>query len=149
LIYVVVQFLHVAGALGMAASYAVEALSLAGLRRAIDGDEARAWLRIRPLVLKLGITSLFLVLGSGIFTTIVGWQFAGWIVVSLSSLVAIAVVGGTLTGIPMARIAPAVERAQGKLTEDLQRGIKSRALVVSMTARVGIMLGIIFLMVRK
>lgn len=147
--YVLIHFVHVVGALGMAAAFAVEAAGLAGMRGATSGDEARAWLRTRRWVLLLGPTSIGLVLATGIYTIFVSWGWAGWIVVSLASLLGVALIGGILTGIPMASVGPGVERAAGALPDDLRRGIRSRALAVSITTRIAITVGIVFLMIWK
>jgi hypothetical protein len=146
---VLIHFLHVLGALGMAAAYAIEAAGLAGMRGARTGDEARAWLTTRRWVLVVGPASIATVLATGVYTIVTAWGWAGWIVVSFASLVAIALVGGVLTGIPMARVAPGIERAAGALPEDLRRGIRSTALATSITTRIAITVGIVFLMVRK
>lgn len=45
------HFLHIAGALGLAAAFGVEAVGLVGLRRATGADEALPWLRSRRWVL--------------------------------------------------------------------------------------------------
>jgi hypothetical protein len=70
-------------------------------------------------------------------------------VVSLASVVVLAVIGGVLTGIPMARLAPGIASATFALSEDLRREIGSRVLSISIAARTAIALGIVSLMVRK
>jgi hypothetical protein len=67
----------------------------------------------------------------------------------MTSLLALALLGGVLTGIPMARVAKGLERASGLLTEALGRQIRSRILLVSITTRIAITIGIVFLMIRK
>jgi Zn-dependent protease len=62
-IYPWIQFLHVLGALGFAAAYAVEAAGLVGLRQSVVADEARTWFRTRRWGVRLGPASLLLVLG--------------------------------------------------------------------------------------
>jgi len=149
MIYLLIHFLHVIGALGMAAAYAVETAGLIGMRRATEAGEARAWLRTRRWVLMVGPASIGLVLASGVYTIVSGWGWPGWIVVSSGSLVALAAIGGILTGIPMARIAPDIERADGALSEELRHTIRGRLLAISITTRIAVTLGIVFLMVRK
>jgi hypothetical protein len=143
------HFLHVVGALGLTAAFGVEAAGLAGLRRATDADEALLWLRSRRWVLLVGPASIGLVLVTGIYLTVVEWGWDAWILVSLASLVAIAGIGGLLTGIPMARLTPAVEQASGPLSEELRRGLRSRLLTVSIMTRIAITIGVVFLMVQK
>jgi len=143
------HFLHVVGALGLAAGFGAEAAGLIGLRRARNADEALLWLRSRRWVLLIGPTSIGLVLATGIYLTVAEWGADAWILVSLVSLVALAGIGGVLTGVPMARITPAVEQASGPLREELRRDLRSPLLVVSFLTRVAITVGIVFLMVHK
>jgi hypothetical protein len=149
MIYSLIKFLHVLGALGVAATYAVEAAGLIGLRQSVVADEARAWFRTRRWVLRLGPPSLALILASGIYAVFVGWGWAGWIQASLTGLLSLAVIGGVLTGIPTARIAPAIERSAGPLPEDLRRAIRAPVLTASLAMRITITIGIVFLMVQK
>jgi hypothetical protein len=149
MIYACVHFLHVLGALGIAATYAVEAAGLVGLRQSVVADEARTWFRTRRWVLTLGPLSLVLVLASGVYAVLVGWGWAGWIQASMIGLLALAIIGGVLTGIPTARLAPAIACAAGTLPEKLRSGIRAPVLTVSLTMRIAITIGIAFLMVRK
>jgi hypothetical protein len=149
MIYVTIHFLHIVGALGMAATYAIEVTALVGLRRATDANEARIWFRTRRWALVVGPPSIGVVLATGLYTIFVGWGWAGWIVVSLVSAVGLALIGGVLTGIPMARLAPGIENAVGPLAEELRGAIRSRVLSISIAARIAITLGIVFLMVKK
>jgi hypothetical protein len=144
-----VHFLHVLGALGMTAAFGVEAAGLVGLRRAAHAGEALLWLRSRRWVLLIGPASIGLVLATGIYLTVVEWGWHAWILVSLASLVAIAGIGGLLTGIPMARLTPPVEQASGPLSEELRHRLRSTVLTVSIMTRIAITIGIVFLMVQK
>jgi hypothetical protein len=143
------HFLHVVGALGLTAAFGVEAAGLAGLRRATGAEEALLWLQSRRWVLLIGPASIGLVLATGIYLTVAEWGADAWILVSLVSLVALASIGGVLTGVPMARLTPAVERAAGPLSQELRRGLRSPLLTVSIMTRIAITVGIVFLMVRK
>ena len=144
-----IHFLHVVGALGLTAAFGAEAVGLAGLRRARSADEALLWLRSRRWVLLIGPASIGVVLATGIYLTVAEWGADAWIVVSLVSLVALAGIGGVLTGVPMARITPAVERASGPLPEELRHDLRSPLLTVSLLTRIAITVGIVFLMVQK
>src|SRR5262249_49910128 len=113
------HFLHVVGALGLTAAFGAEAVGLAGLRRGGSAGEARGW------VLLIGPASIGVVLATGIYLTVAEWGADAWILVSLTSLVSLAAIGGVLTGVPMARVTPAVERAAGPLPEELQHDLRS------------------------
>jgi hypothetical protein len=143
------HFLHVVGALGLTAAFGVEAVGLVGLRRATAAEVALLWLRSRRWVLLIGPTSIGLVLATGIYLTVAAWGAMPWILVSLVSLVALAGIGGVLTGVPMARITPAIEQASGPLADELRHGLRSARLTISITTRIAITVGIVFLMVQK
>jgi len=144
-----IHFLHVVGALGLTAAFGAEAAGLIGLRRATSASEALLWLQSRRWVLLIGPASIALVLATGVYLTVAEWGADAWIMVSLISLVALAGIGGFLTGVPMARITSAVEQASGPLPEDLRRDLRSPLLTVSFLTRVAITIGIVFLMVQK
>jgi hypothetical protein len=148
-IYSLLIFLHVAGALGIAATYALEMAALVGLRRSTEAIEARIWLRARRWVLRVGPPSIGLVLATGIYAVYAGWGWLGWMLVALVSVLGLALIGGLLTGIPMARLEPGIEKAVGPLADDLRNGLRSRVLSISIAARMAITLGVAFLMVRK
>ena len=137
------------GALGLTAAFGAEAAGLIGLRRATSASEALLWLQSRRWVLMIGPGSIALVLATGVYLTVAEWGADAWIMVSLISLVALAGIGGFLTGVPMARITPAVEQASGPLPEDLRSDLRSPLLTVSFLTRVAITIGIAFLMVQK
>ncbi|HZD68294.1 MAG TPA: hypothetical protein VFA45_05045 [Actinomycetes bacterium] len=143
------HFLHVVSALGLAAAFGVESAGLIGLRRANDADEALLWLQSRRWVLLIGPASTGLVLATGIYMTVVEWGPDPWILVSLASLVTIAGIGASLTGIPMAQITPAVQRTPGPLPEELRRALRTPLLTISINTRITITAGIVFLMVLK
>jgi hypothetical protein len=148
-IYAWFHFLHVLGALGIAATYAVEAAGLVGLRQSVTADEARTWFRTRRWVLLLGPLSLLLVLASGVYSVLVAWGWVGWIQASMTGLLSLAAIGGVLTGIPTARLAPAIARSAGPLPEELRRAIRAPILTASLAMRITITIGIAFLMVQK
>jgi hypothetical protein len=148
-VYNLALFLHVVGALGIAAAYATDTIGLAGLRHSVTAEEARTWLTTRRWVLVIGPASVLLVLVSGIYMMAAQWGFVPWLVVAIASLVAIAVVGGVLTGIPISRVSPAIAQADGLLSQEVRRALRGLALTFSVTIRIAITIGIVFLMVLK
>jgi hypothetical protein len=149
MLYFIFHFLHHVGALGIAATYAIEAATLVGLRRSADAHEARVWFRARRWVLVVGPPSIGVVLATGLYTIFVGWGWQGWIVISLASVVALALIGGVLTGIPMGRLAPILDHAGSHLSNEIRSALKSRTLSISIATRIGMTVGIVFLMVKK
>lgn len=150
LIYSLALFAHILGAFGLIAALTLEAIGLRGLRRAARSDEALVWLGIsRGLVLRLAPASLGLILVTGLYMTATRWGWQGWILAALGSLVLLAVIGAVGTGIPMSRIDPAVGRTRGPLPDDLKAALRAPALVASLRVRLGLVLGIVFLMTLK
>jgi hypothetical protein len=142
-------FIHIVGALGIAAAYTVDTVGLVGMRRARLADEAKAWLLTRRWVLFVGPPSIIVVIATGLYLMAAQWGWVPWIVVALATLVGIAVVGGVLTGIPMARIEPRIREAVGPLPGELRAALRTPALTISITTRISMTVGIAFLMALK
>jgi hypothetical protein len=150
LLYPLVLFLHILGAFGLVAAITLEAIGLRGLRRAVRSEDALMWLGIsRGLVLRLAPASLGLILVTGLWMTATAWGPKGWILVALASLVLLALVGALGTGIRMARLGPAIGRANGPLTDELKAALRDPVLLTSIRTRVALVLGIVFLMTVK
>ncbi len=142
-------FIHVVGALGIAATYTVDTVGLVGMRRAKLGDEARAWLLTRRWVLFVGPPSIIVVIATGLYLMASSWGWTPWIIVSLTTLVGIAIIGGVLTGIPMARIEPKIRQAVGPLSGELHQALRTPTLTISIATRISMTVGIAFLMALK
>jgi hypothetical protein len=150
LLYQLALFLHIIAAFGLIAAITVEAIGLRGLRQALQGSDAIVWLRLlRSIVMRLTPSSLGLILVTGLYLVATAWGPRGWILVALGSLVLLGVIGALGTGRRMARIGPAVGRAQGPLSDELRGMLRSPILVVSLRVRLAIVLGVVFLMTVK
>src|SRR5438445_13831203 len=66
-LYSFVLFVHVVAVLALSATLSVEALSLLRLRRASSLSEAQRWMEPLPGLRWIAISSLFLILASGIY----------------------------------------------------------------------------------
>lgn len=149
-LYSLALFFHILGGFGLIAALACEAIGLRGQRRAVQADDARLWLGIsRGLVLRLAPSSLVLILVTGLYMTATRWGWKGWILVALASLVLLALVGAMGTGIPISRVEAAIGRASGPLADNLKAALRSPALVTSLRTRLGLVVGIAFLMTVK
>lgn len=146
LLYKLALFLHILGAFGLIAALAMEAIVLRGLRRAERADDARTWLSGMRVLRIFAPASIGLILVMGLYMMATTWGPQGWILVALASLVVIAILGGALTGVRMARIGPAVFRASGPLPSDTVRMLRDQVLVISSRIRIALMVGILFLM---
>jgi hypothetical protein len=138
-LYPIALFLHVVGALLLFVTLTVEGVALRQLRRAISPEAAQgaaAMLRVNRIV---GPLSALGVLIPGVYMTATSWGWVAWIVVALISWLVLAVIGA-LNGIRIAGL----ERTQLLWTE-----IRKPIFLISWLARVGMAVGVIFLMTVK
>jgi hypothetical protein len=138
-VYSIALFLHVVGALLLFVTLTVEGIALRQLSRAGTTESttgAAGMLRLNRIV---GPFSALGVLIPGLYMTATSWGWVAWIEVALVAWVVIAVLGA-VNGIRIL----ALERSTGLLA-----GIRNPVFLISWLARVGIALGVIFLMTVK
>jgi hypothetical protein len=138
-LYSIALFLHVVGAVLLFVTLTIEGVALRQLRRAVTTEAAQGaavMLRLNRIV---GPLSALGVLIPGLYMTATSWGWVAWIVVALVSWVVIAVLGA-VNGIRIL----ALERSQALLTR-----IRNPMFLVSWSTRVGIALGVVFLMTVK
>ena len=150
LLYQFALFLHIIGGFGLIAAITVEAIGLRGLRRAAQRNDALVWLGIsRGIVMRLAPASLGLILVTGLYMVATAWGPRGWILVALASLLLLGVIGAFGTGLRMARIGPAVGRAQGPLSDELRSTLRDPILLMSLRVRLAMVLGVVLVMTVK
>jgi hypothetical protein len=138
-LYSIALFLHVVGALLLVVSLTVEGLALRQVRRAATAEAAEGAAAVLGLNRIVGPLSALGVLIPGLYMTATSWGWVAWIVVALASWLAVAVLGA-VNGIRIGALA----RSQA-----LRAGIRNPTFLISWTTRVGIVLGVIFLMTVK
>ena len=138
-LYSIALFVHVVGALLLFVTLTVEGVALLQLRRAATTDATRGAAGMLRLNRIVGPLSALGVLIPGLYMTATTWGLVAWIVVALVSWVVIAVLGA-VNGIRIL----ALERSGRLLT-----GIANSTFQVSWLTRVGIALGVVFLMTVK
>jgi hypothetical protein len=138
-LYSIALFLHVVGALLLFVTLTVEGVALRQLQRARTLEAAGS--AAAPLSLNriVGPISALGVLIPGLYMTATNWGLVPWIVVALASWVVIAVLGA-FNGIRILSL----ERSHSLLS-----GIRSPIFLISWLMRVGIALGVVFLMAVK
>lgn len=149
LVYQLALFFHILAAFGLIAAITLESVSLRGLRHALSGEAARASLRAMEFVPPIGAGSAALILITGIYMMATAWGLQGWIVVALPGLILNALFGALVTRGRMARIGPGVARANGPLSPATQLTLRDPILLASLRLRLGVVLGILFLMTVK
>ena len=144
--HLVLLFLHVTAAMGIVAGLGIEGLALTQLRAARTADEARVALANSRYVQRVAGTSLLAAIVTGVYLATVYWRWQGaWMGVAFLTIVAMALVGGLMTG----RATLAAMRAPiEKLAPAALAALQAR-LGMSYTIRLGLFLGIVFLMTTK
>ncbi|MGH7571418.1 MAG: hypothetical protein ACREMK_06195 [Gemmatimonadota bacterium] len=147
-LYSIALFLHVMGALGMFIALGIEWTSLRNLPRATTAQEARGWLGPFLLLRRIYPPSFLAILVTGIYMMAVSWGGAPWIVIGLFGLLALPALA-VVTGRRMRRLGPAIGAARGELDDSLRASVTDPALWLSLRLRMGLAVGIIFLMTVK
>jgi uncharacterized membrane protein len=133
-------FVHVASAMALFAALGIEGSSLLHARRAPDAGGVEAALRGMRWVQRVGGPAMGGTVLAGLYLagTAWGWRQA-WIDVALAGFVLLGAVGGTMTGARVARL---------QRNKDAG-GLRDPVLWWSFTIRLGVLVGIVFLMTVK
>ena len=138
-LYSIALFVHIVGAVLLFVTLTVEGIALRLLRRAATIEAAQGAAALLQLNRIVGPLSALGVLIPGLYMTATNWGWVAWIVVALVSWLAIAVLGA-VNGIRIL----ALERSQSLLS-----GIRHPQFLISWLTRVGMALGVVFLMTIK
>jgi hypothetical protein len=98
---------------------------------------------------RFGMVSMLTLLISGIIMTATSWGMVPWIAVTLAAIALMAILTVALSARRLAAIGRAVAAERGPATPALRDALLHPLLWVGIRARVGIALGIIFLMTVK
>ena len=148
-VYSISMFLHIAGALGLAAVLALEWASVYGFRRATALGQAREWARLLAAPRLVGGPAALIVLVTGIHLTVTRLGPQGWIIVGLGGMLLIAVLGGALSVRRGGAIARALEIEGGPIGHPLAQRLHDPVLTLSLTLRTALLLGVVFIMSSK
>jgi hypothetical protein len=147
-LYSIALFLHVTGAVLLFAAITVEGIALRLLRRAQTAEEARSAAQLLQLNRLVGPVSAVGVLIPGLYMTATTWGWVAWILVALAAWALIAVFGA-INGMRIVALARSLATESGAIGPKVRARIGDTALVVSYFARVGLALGVVFLMTVK
>lgn len=146
MLHLVLLFLHVTSAMVIVAGFGIEGFLLQQLRAARGTADARVALgnsRYVQLVTGIGLGAALV---TGIYLAAVYWHWRGaWMGMAFLSILLLAVVGGIMTGRPTARLLRSGAEALG----DTDLPSVQRVIGMSYMIRVGLFLGIVFLMTTK
>jgi hypothetical protein len=139
-------FLHVASAMSIVAAFGIEMLQLMQLRASRTLADAQAALGGWRYVQRTGGIGLLVTVLTGVSLATIYWGWRGaWMGVAFLTVVAIAIVGATLTGRPIARFQREAAVSPGTSSAS---ALHPR-LSLSYMIRTALFVGIIYLMTTK
>ncbi len=149
-VYTTLLFLHVLGGVGVYVALGVEALALARFQRAETRADAGLWLRVMLLPRWGAPLSMLLALGSGMWMAVLVWGHRAWISGAFVALIAMAILGGAVTGRSLRRLRAALPAIEGAaLPEPFRSAAASPALGASLRLRIALGVGVLALMSLK
>jgi hypothetical protein len=148
-VYSIAIFLHVVGMLGLFVALGIERLILSNLAHATGTVEARAWIRSSSRLPALALSSIGLILLTGIYlaASTNAWAIP-WIQVSLGGLFLIGFFGA-VAGIRMRAMGKTAMDDSGASIDAYRRSVADAALQTPTRTRLTTALAIVLLMVTK
>jgi hypothetical protein len=149
-IYSTVLFIHVVSAIGLFIALAAEGAIFFRIRTAQNVEEARFFIRVFQRLRIVAIPSFLGVLVGGMYLASKWGRGIFWIPLALGATLLIMLIGGFVTGIRIARLRKVLSSNENDVSiEALSAMTKNTALLLSYGLRVGLGLGIVFLMTAK
>jgi hypothetical protein len=131
------------------AAFALEGAILLRIR-SLNAEQARAGVLSFHRLRGIALPAFLGVLASGLYLAHVYGAGTAWIPASLIAILLIMLVGGTVTGIRMARLKTRLSSMSEPVAiEAIRPQTQDKALVLSFGFRVGLAVGIVFLMTAK
>ena len=147
--YLIVKLIHIIGALGFFMALGLEWISLSHARNAATSEQVRERLQIFRSAQRLGPLSMLTILITGIYMMATVWHGVAWLTTALGALILMVVLGVALTGPRMAGIGRELAAENGPVSSSLHDLLHNSLLWLSLRIRVGMALGIVFLMTLK
>lgn len=148
MLYLIALFLHVTGALMLAAAVAIEWLCVIGLRKAATIESANGSLSAYSKLGTIGGIAMVLILVPGIYMAAVAWRDAGWVAVGFLGIILIGAIGGIMTGRKMRKMRNDAGGLR-QMTDEFMKRTTDNSLVLSLKLRTMILVGIVYMMTVK
>jgi hypothetical protein len=149
MLYSIALFLHVLGALAMFIALGIEWTSLRNLPHATNAREARGWLGLFLVLRRSYPWSFVTIVVTGIYMMAMSWGGAPWIAIGFLGLIALPTIAGVMTTRRVRGIGPELGGSAAELDASLKARLADPILLLSHRLRVGLAVGIIFLMTVK
>src|ERR1700730_2777126 len=148
--YPIVLFIHVVSAIGLFVSLAAEGAILFRIRTARSVEQSRFFIRAFQHLRIIAIPSFLGILLGGIYLASKWGGGTFWIPFALGATLLILLIGGVVTGRRIARLKKVLSSTENDVSiERLSATTRDSALLLSHGLRLGLGLGIVFLMTAK
>ena len=149
-IYSTVLFIHVVSAIGLFIALAAEGALFFRFRSAQNVEEVRCSIRAFQRLRLVAIPSFLGALVGGMYLASKWGRGIFWIPLALGATLLIMLIGGFVTGIRIARLRKLLSRDETDVPiEAISAKAKDDALLISYGLRMGLGVGIVFLMTAK
>src|SRR5713226_10488615 len=149
-IYYTVLFIHVVSVIGLFIALAAEGAILFRIRTAQSVDETRFFVGAFQRLRIVAIPSFLGVLVGGMYLASKWGRGIFWIPLALGATLLIMLIGGFVTGIRIARLRKMLSSDETDVSiEAISAKAKDNALLISYGLRMGLGMGIVFLMTAK
>ncbi len=148
MLYLIALFLHVTGALMLAAAVATEWVCLAVLRKSSTSGNAADSLSTYAKASMTGEIGLVIILIPGIYMAAVAWRTAAWVAVGFVALIMIGAIGGAMSGKKIRAMKDDASKLRD-ITPEFRKRTLDNSLGLSIRLRTFIILGVVFMMTVK
>jgi hypothetical protein len=149
-LYSILVLVHVAGGVGLFVALGIEGVAVARLRRAVTPDDARTWAGMLAVPRRVGPVAMLSMLAAGVWMMARWWGPRPWILAALIGVVAVAAVGGIMSGRGTRRLVRALAEESGHELSAAYRALRvPTVLGASFSLRLAIATGILVLMTIK
>jgi uncharacterized membrane protein len=150
MLYPMLVFLHVLGAMGVFAAFAIESVALRNLRSDETGRDVRASLKLFTLASRMGMVSMILLLGAGIALMVTVWHRQAWISAAFVGIVMMAAVGGAVTARRLRSLRTSLAATTAsEPSSGVRQPLLGAGLSTALVVRIAIAVGIVGLMTAK
>lgn len=148
-VYSLVLFVHVLCAMALFVALALEGGITFRIRAAQSVEQARFFVGAFHRLKRLYIPSfLGILFGGAYLASVFGQPPPPWLVAALGGTLVLMLVGGLVTGVRMRRLQKAFEQTDAAFSS-MTSGLRDRALIAAYAVKVGLALGLVFLMTVK
>jgi len=149
--YNIALFVHVLGVIALFVAVSLIVVAFMRMRRSSTANQAREWASIAQGAGKSIAFIAIVILAPALYMVAAAWNFTTpWVMTSFIAFVALAIIGATVNGRAIERVAATTRSAElGAIPETLRAQLTAPQLWLLEGARLSLLVGIVFLMTVK